>query len=368
MISTLKCDLLLSKGQSLVKEGKLDDSVEVYNQALAIKPHNTHVLLHKAISLSRQERHEEAIAVINVAIASKPDNSILYQCLGRIYYERREYNKAIKAFDHSLALCAENELTLCLKHLTLLAKGENIKESCLILKEHVGNTNSEFKAKLLVYCETYLFQNHQRSRSLEKCISTRTREHSSKLDEVVNKVEYYLSEKSINMRYLFKPQERIAYAHYARAHYNRLSGDIESAISECIMALECIHDLHGAKVELFDLYLSADDPQSAWTYFEQLDERDEYMEEEKKDSLDLSIIFNLGRYYYQTGKFDNANKEFKYVSEKAPKEYAPFYYMGLCDVANNRLKLAHVKFQNSMQQDNPRVTEIRLDEMIRIVS
>jgi len=368
MISTLKCELIFSKGQSLAKAGKLNESIHVYDQALAIEPYNTHILLHKAISLSRQGQHEDAINVINVAINSKPDNSILYQYLGRIYYEFHEYNNAIKAFDRSLELSPENELTLCYKHLTLLVKDENIEESCSILKGHVNNTNSEFKAKLLVFCETFLFVNRERARSLEQCMLMRTTECSTKFRNVLCKLEYYLSVKSTDIKYIFKPQEKLAYGHYAKAHYNRLLGNIDVAISEYQMALTINHELQNVKMELFDMYLSKYDPHSAWSYFEQHDAHNEYMDNDKIPSLDLSIIFNLGRYYYQTGIYDKANDKFKYVSEHAPKDCTPYYYEGLCLIAENQTKLAYTKFKNCLQQINPRIAEIRLDEMIRLIS
>ena len=63
MIHSLRCDVLFYRGHARAKEGKLKESIEAFDQILAIQPDNCFALLHKAIEpveaeeLPRGSRH-----------------------------------------------------------------------------------------------------------------------------------------------------------------------------------------------------------------------------------------------------------------------------------------------------------------------
>ena len=51
---------------------------------------------------------------------------------------------------------------------------------------------------------------------------------------------------------------------------------------------------------MFDLHVDTGESEAAWQYFQQLQDHEDYFDPEKLPSLELAMIFNLGR-YYQTG-------------------------------------------------------------------
>ena len=60
-------------GIALKEQGKLEEAIEAYNKALAIKPDYAEAYNNMGIALKEQGKLEEAIEAYNKALAIKPD-------------------------------------------------------------------------------------------------------------------------------------------------------------------------------------------------------------------------------------------------------------------------------------------------------
>ena len=60
-------------GNALQEQGKLEEAIEAYNKALAIKPDYAEAYYNMGIALQEQGKLEEAIEAYNKSLAIKPD-------------------------------------------------------------------------------------------------------------------------------------------------------------------------------------------------------------------------------------------------------------------------------------------------------
>ena len=62
-------------GNALKEQGKLEEAIEAYNKALAIKPDYAEAYNNMGVTLRGQIKLEEAIAAYNKALDIKPDHA-----------------------------------------------------------------------------------------------------------------------------------------------------------------------------------------------------------------------------------------------------------------------------------------------------
>ena len=65
-------------GIALKDQGKLEEAIEAYNKALAIKPDYAEAYYNMGVALKDQGKLEEAIEAYNKALAIKPDYAEAY--------------------------------------------------------------------------------------------------------------------------------------------------------------------------------------------------------------------------------------------------------------------------------------------------
>ena len=70
-------------GVALKEQGKLEEAIEAYNKALAIKPDYAEAYYNMGVALKEQGKLEEAIEAYNKALAIKPDYAEAYIQHGR---------------------------------------------------------------------------------------------------------------------------------------------------------------------------------------------------------------------------------------------------------------------------------------------
>ena len=100
----VKFDSLYSKGISLSNLESKKEAINVFDQALDIKPGDYDSLYHKGISLSNLGSEKEAIKVFDQALDIKPgDYDSLYR-KGLSFSNLKEDDEAIKVFDDALKI------------------------------------------------------------------------------------------------------------------------------------------------------------------------------------------------------------------------------------------------------------------------
>ena len=91
-------------GDALKEQGKLEEAIEAYNKALAIKPDYAEAYNNMGITLKDQGKLEEAIEAYNKALAIKPDYAEAYNNMGNALKEQGKLEEAIEAYNKALAI------------------------------------------------------------------------------------------------------------------------------------------------------------------------------------------------------------------------------------------------------------------------
>ena len=91
-------------GNALKEQGKLEEAIEAYNKALAIKPDYAEAYNNMGDALQEQGKLEEAIEAYNKALAIKPDYADAYYNMGIALKEQGKLEEAIEAYNKALAI------------------------------------------------------------------------------------------------------------------------------------------------------------------------------------------------------------------------------------------------------------------------
>ena len=91
-------------GIILKEQGKLEETIEACSKALVIKPDYTEAYYNIGVTLQEQGKLEEAIEAYNKALAIKPDNAEAYNNTGIILKEQGELEEAIEAYNKALSI------------------------------------------------------------------------------------------------------------------------------------------------------------------------------------------------------------------------------------------------------------------------
>jgi len=91
-------------GEAWQELGKLEEAIEAYTKALAIKPDYAEAYSNMGAALADQGKPEEAIEVYNKALAIKPDYAEAYSNMGNALKEQGMLEEAIEAYTKALAI------------------------------------------------------------------------------------------------------------------------------------------------------------------------------------------------------------------------------------------------------------------------
>jgi tetratricopeptide (TPR) repeat protein len=371
IINILKSDIFFSKGQDNASKGFLDEAIREFNRSLLLDPKNSALLLHKALALSDKGQYTEAVSTIEKAMAIKPNNSVYYLFLGRVHYDHKMLNDALNALDQSLRMDSNNVLALCFKNLTILNMGYSDSAYDVIKREFV-NTNSEFRGRLLYFCESLL---NGRIRNAESISNVKPKDDQQRGGITQSLVGYFYSLRKLlyRIRYAFNEKTQSAYFHYLEGSKKYILDDSAKAIDEFKNALRIFPEFKPAKARLIDLYFENGDYANLTKLFE-IDgslnksdsQSDELISMVNDGDLDTSGMVMLGISFYNLREYEKSIKYLKFAIKDGLKDFKTFYYLGLCYLALNDVEGAQPYFRKASDGIETNFFKERLEEMKRV--
>ncbi|MDC3340478.1 tetratricopeptide repeat protein [Planktomarina temperata] len=91
-------DAYYNMGAAFQNQGNLEEAVEAYNKALNIKPDYVEAHYNKGIALKDQGKLVEAIASFNTALSIKPDYAYAYNNIGNAFKDQGNLAEAMEAY------------------------------------------------------------------------------------------------------------------------------------------------------------------------------------------------------------------------------------------------------------------------------
>lgn len=138
-------------GHTYDKQGRLEEAVVEYQNALRFKPmqEQTHIFL--AITLAKQKKLEDAINHYLAALKLNPESAVTHNNLARIYHTLGQFDAAVEHYTSALRVnptlaIGHNNLGILLIQRGRLAEGETHLREALRLKP--GNPETEFNLAL----------------------------------------------------------------------------------------------------------------------------------------------------------------------------------------------------------------------------
>ena len=93
-----------NKGNTLIKQDKLDESIEAFTKALEIKPEFAEAYNNMGNALQKQGKLHKSIEAFTKALAIKPGYAEAFYNMGNALQEQGKLEKAIKAYNEVLAI------------------------------------------------------------------------------------------------------------------------------------------------------------------------------------------------------------------------------------------------------------------------
>lgn len=93
---------LYKKGVNLMADEKLDDAIEIFEQALRIEPDNVEILMKLGYARFHLEDHLDALKVYDKVLEIDLTNPEAWNLKGLVHYEQRKYAKALDAVNKAI--------------------------------------------------------------------------------------------------------------------------------------------------------------------------------------------------------------------------------------------------------------------------
>jgi len=101
---SLSAEEWLNKGVELYSQGKYDQAIEAYDQAISINPQYAEAWNNKGLALRALGEYDEAIKAYDQAISINPQIAEAWSNKGVAFYNQGKYNEAIKAYDQAISI------------------------------------------------------------------------------------------------------------------------------------------------------------------------------------------------------------------------------------------------------------------------
>ena len=93
---------LFKKGVNLMADEKLDDAIEIFEQALRIEPSNVEILMKLGYARFHLEDHLDALKVYDKILEIDVTNPEAWNLKGLVHYEQKKYAKALDAVNKAI--------------------------------------------------------------------------------------------------------------------------------------------------------------------------------------------------------------------------------------------------------------------------
>ena len=93
---------LYKKGVNLMADEKLDDAIEIFEQALRIEPDNVEILMKLGYARFHLEDHLDALKVYDKVLEIDVTNPEAWNLKGLVHYEQKKYSQALDAVNKAI--------------------------------------------------------------------------------------------------------------------------------------------------------------------------------------------------------------------------------------------------------------------------
>ena len=374
-----------SQGQRLVAQQQYDAAVEVFAQALALRPRATGMALHQALALAETGQIATAIAILQEAMTWQPNNPIVPLFLGQLCFDAADYGQARLWCTHALALTPHNLYALGLQALVDIAHGhisqgyERLKQpaplpmslgerTALRLSQRRPPTliqcaNSALNSRLLLCAESYLLHQATPVRTLSDqlvevpCAGLASR-CLARLDRLCTRGVMGLQRFAMRLRYLGQPAATVLQLRQAAAAEAYYLGEIATARALYTDLLQHLPEHHIARQRLFEVCYEQGDFGAALHALSALGQDDTV--------LPAWYASLLGELLAVVGRYTEASNLLQQAAHQGLQDYKLFYYLGVCQVHCGAHQQARRWFAQAVRLLNPGIPELRLDEMYRV--
>lgn len=94
----------ITRGDRLVKEGRFDDAIALYDRAIRMGSRPASAWTSKGVAMKRLAKYQDALDCHNVALKIDPKNEIAWCNKGDIYFRLGKIKKAVECYDKAIEL------------------------------------------------------------------------------------------------------------------------------------------------------------------------------------------------------------------------------------------------------------------------
>lgn len=113
------------KADELVKAGKFDESLEIYNNLIILHPNNADMLGEMGVIFIHLNNRERCFYYLNAALELEPERSYRYSCRAYAFGHFKDYDAAIRDYQRAIELDPEDSIAHNNLGLALEQKGYN---------------------------------------------------------------------------------------------------------------------------------------------------------------------------------------------------------------------------------------------------
>jgi tetratricopeptide (TPR) repeat protein len=95
------------------QQGKFDDALRRFRQAIKSNPRSVHAYCNLGLALQQVERHEEALTCLTRALTIEPDNLLALNNRGHVLWRLKRPEEALASLDRALAIKPDYADALC---------------------------------------------------------------------------------------------------------------------------------------------------------------------------------------------------------------------------------------------------------------